>query len=67
MKYKKFNAIVTLVANLPHHILLKCCRGVDQGILYSRWRLGVATNIVAELWTLRLCLVGGDIEKIEKK
>ena len=67
MKYKIFNATVTLVANLPHHILLKCCRGVDQGILYSRWRLGVATNIVDELWTLRLCLVGGEIEKIEKK
>ena len=67
MKYKIFNATVTLFANLPHHILLKFCRGVDQGVLYSRWRLGVATNIVDELWTLRLCLVGGDIEKIEKK
>ena len=67
MKYKIFNATVTLIANLPQHILLKCCKGVDQGVLYSSWRLGVATNIVAELWTLRLCLVRGDIEKIEKK
>ena len=67
MKYKILNATITLIAKIPQHILLKCWKGVDQGVLYSSWRLGVATNIVAELWTLRLCLVRGDIEKIEKK